>query len=88
MPSKRSDRRVHFTPLPSDTEKTAGKRKTGGKRKKGSKRRKKLDIVTRNLFRGKPDILTKAEAAEVETQMSSDVECMCRQLQHTLTTDA
>jgi hypothetical protein len=73
---------VHFTPLPSDTAKTGGKRKTG------NKRRKKLDIVTRNLFRGKPDKLTKAEAAEVETNMSSDVECMCRQLQHTLTTDA
>ena len=42
--------------------------------------------MTWNMFHSRPDKLTRREAAEVDAQLSSDVECMCCQLHCRLTT--
>jgi hypothetical protein len=51
----------------------------------GGKCRWKPDFVTTNMFHGKPEKLSKAGAAEVDAQMSSDPECRCRPLVTRLT---
>lgn len=56
-----SNLHVHFAPG------TTG----GKKRSKG-----KVDFMTANLYQGAPDKLTRAEAAEVDAQMSSNPQCM------------
>jgi hypothetical protein len=69
---KPSNRRVHFTPVPAGDSGT-----TGGI---GGKSRWKPDFVTTHMYHGKPETLTRAEAAEVDAQMSSHPQCMCRHL--------
>jgi len=76
MPSKPSGRRVHFTPIPSNSV-------TGGI---GGTHKWKPSFITTNMFRGKPEKLTRQEAAKVDAQLSIDVECMCCQLHCRTTT--
>jgi hypothetical protein len=40
----------------------------------------KPDFVTTHMYHGVPDLLSRAEAAQVDAEMSVDPECRCQDL--------
>jgi hypothetical protein len=74
MMPKPFNRRVHFASQYSSSEATGS----------GGNSMWKPDFVTMNMYHGVPDLLSRAEAAQVDAEMSVDPECRCRDfLAHT-----
>jgi hypothetical protein len=64
------NRRVHFASQSNSSEATGS----------GGNSMWKPDFVTTNMYHGVPDLLSRAEAAQVDAEMSVDPECRCQDL--------
>jgi hypothetical protein len=67
---KNSNRRVHFATVTDQSGETSS----------SSDSMWKPDFVTTHMYQGCPDRLSRAEAAQVDAEISSDPERMCREL--------
>ena len=68
---KNSNRRVHFATVTGHSGETSSS---------SSHSMWKPDFVTTHMYHGFPDRLSRADAAQVDAEMSSDPERMCREL--------